>query len=152
MFSLEIAELKDIPEISDIIIKAYEPIGKLLSRPPGALNNLDKKLTDSVSENGLYKILMDASKIIGTLSISYINANTIKLFHFAITPSKQNLGVGSWAIYELLNHLEPSVRKVVLEVYAKTPKARRFYEKHGFSIYGSKKIKNELIYKLSYVV
>ncbi len=152
LLSLQKARTQDLGEITYIITEAYHPIQKILSRQPGALKNLEEKLNRAISEERVYIIISDSSTIIGTFSIDFIDACSVKLYHFAILPSKQNMGTGTWAIEEFKKKLrieKPSMSKLVLEVYSKTPMTIKFYQKRGFEIYGTKEIKNELIYLLS---
>ncbi|MFX0173226.1 MAG: GNAT family N-acetyltransferase [Candidatus Hodarchaeota archaeon] len=106
----------------------------------------------SLRQNQLFIVCKEKETIIGTFSLTPTERNTIKLSHFAIKPEFQNQGVGTWVINEIEKIDNTQVQKyeaIDLEVYAKIPKLRKFYEKLGFAIIGEKKIKNEKIFIFS---
>ncbi|MFX0184318.1 MAG: GNAT family N-acetyltransferase [Candidatus Hodarchaeota archaeon] len=148
----ELALEKDLPLIEEIIQNSYQEVKERLSRPPGAIIDTKKKLVLSLQHNQLYIVYKTKKTIIGTFSLSPTDRNTIKMFHFAITPEFQNQGIGTWVVKEVIKMQKTQIQKykaIELEVYAKIPELFKFYEKLGFSLIGEKEINNEKIFILS---
>ena len=60
-----------------------------------------------------------------------------RIFSLAVHPSYQRRSVGSHLLKEMINLFrEMGVQEIILEVRSNNVKAKRFYEKHGFSQFG----------------
>ncbi|MFX0086606.1 MAG: GNAT family N-acetyltransferase [Candidatus Hodarchaeota archaeon] len=129
------ARIGDLSEIELLIRQAYKPIADLLPRPPGALVDTHYKLEQTLKSKQLFIVYNEEDKLIGTFSLSQTETNIIKIFHFAIKPEFQKQGIGSWLIEEIIRYLKTSsldITRIELEIYAKVPQLKYFYEKFGF--------------------
>ena len=148
MLYFQPAKEGDLPQIESIIQEAYEPIKKILSRPPGALDNTAKKVLHSFRNNQLYVLYNEKHGLIGTFSLALTERKTVKLSHFAIKSQFQEQGVGSWVIKEIIKMVKqqmPDVSGIELEIYYKIPSHLNFYNKFGFIQIGRKEIRGEKI-------
>ena len=60
-----------------------------------------------------------------------------RIFSLAVHPSYQRMSVGSHLLKEMINLFrEMGIQEIILEVRSNNVKARRFYERHGFSQFG----------------
>ncbi|UCG90755.1 MAG: GNAT family N-acetyltransferase [Candidatus Heimdallarchaeota archaeon] len=141
------AQKEDLPYIERIIQEAYKPMKKILSRPPGALDNTAQKLSHALESDRLYAIY-EKQDLIGTFSLALTDRKTVKLFHFAIKPQFQNQGLGSWVVKEVIKNMQqiiPTAIGIEIEIYSKIPSLLRFYKKFGFTQIGEKHIRGEKI-------
>jgi ribosomal protein S18 acetylase RimI-like enzyme len=155
LFQIHIRKAKEeeLVEVDSIIQEAYQSVVKALSRLPGALIDTKEKVNQAYTDKQLY-ILIDSSSssIIGTFSLKYITENQLKIYHFAIKPSFQNRGIGSWTIEKIISRIQvqyPKVNEIILEVYQKIPELLKLYNKFGFIIEYQKEIRGEKIFVLS---
>lgn len=138
------AKRGDLSEIELLIRQAYKPIADLLPRPPGALVDTHYKLEQTLKLKQLFIVYNEEDKLIGTFSLSQTEPNIIKIFHFAIKPEFQKQGIGSWLIEEIIRYLKismPYINNIELEIYAKVPQLKYFYEKFSFKEKGRKYIR-----------
>ncbi len=148
LFHFQQAEKGDLPCIESIIQEAYESINKILSRPPGALENTANKILHSFRNNQLYVLYNEEYGLIGTFSLALTERKTVKMFHFAIKSQFQEQGVGSWVVEEVIKMIKqqmPDVSGIELEIYSKIPSHLNFYKKFGFIQIGRKEIRGEKI-------
>ena len=60
-----------------------------------------------------------------------------RIFSLAVHPSYQRRSVGSHLLKEIINRFrEMGVQEIILEVRSNNIKAKRFYERYGFSQFG----------------
>ena len=138
------AEKQDLPKIETIIKKAYNPLTKVLSRKPGAIENTFRKIENAFQFQNLFVIRGAKNKVIGTCSIKKINDNIMKLYHFAIEPKFQNQGIGTRIVKDIMKEITirtPEIKKIELEIYEKIPQLTDFYTKLGFDKKGVKIIR-----------
>ncbi|MFW9778855.1 MAG: GNAT family N-acetyltransferase [Candidatus Heimdallarchaeota archaeon] len=148
---LQKAKIEHLPQIEAIIREAYVPILKVLSRPPGALNDTDKKIKESFSNHELFIITL-SDRIIGTVSLKEQDEETCKMYHFSIAPPYQRQGYGKWVVQEVsrvLKRRNSKIKAIKLEIYEKTPHLKTFYEKQGYIQTGEKTVLGEKIFILS---
>ncbi|UCE12751.1 MAG: GNAT family N-acetyltransferase [Candidatus Heimdallarchaeota archaeon] len=135
MVKIDRAEKEDLPVIVDIIKKAYNPMTKILSRPPGALDNTAEKVDHAFKNNQLYT-LRNKQNLIGTFSLIETEEQSVKLFHLAIKPEFQNQGIGSQTVKEIIkmvqNQDHQPVKSLELEIYSRIPRLFQFYKKFEF--------------------
>lgn len=151
MLYFQLAEKGDLPQIESIIQEAYEPINKILSRPPGALDNTAKKIFHTFRNNQLYVLYNEKHGLIGTFSLALTERKTVKMFHFAIKSQFQEQGAGGWVVKEVIKMIKqqmPDVSGIELEIYSKIPSHLSFYNKYGFIQIGRKEIRGEKIFIL----
>jgi ribosomal protein S18 acetylase RimI-like enzyme len=82
---------------------------------------------------GKFLILLDTelNLIIGTSWMSF-DGRRIHLHHFAIKPSYQSMGFGTFLAKESLKYIKEKGYQVKLEVHKSNLIAKRLYEKFGF--------------------
>ena len=148
LINFRIAKYNEISLLETILREAYQPIAKILSRPPGALVETKRKLLNNLEENSLFCIIKDNKKVIGTFSLKKIDENTMRLSHFAIHPFFQHRGFGRNILNQIKREIKDKhseIKILVLEVYKKTPELQMFYEEEKFLVFDDKTINNEKI-------
>jgi GNAT superfamily N-acetyltransferase len=97
-------------------------------------------------------VLKYQDEIIGSASLGLIRplnlmAEAYLILHsFCLDPRFRNLGLGSKLLQELLS--QKNNMNVVLRVDEDNKKAQKFYQHHGFHVYGYSRPEKEFLYKL----
>jgi len=91
---------------------------------------IDEYVKKSVVKNLKdYKIILFEEKIVGSIELKILKTQT-KIINFYIESSFRGKGIGS----EILKDILKNNKKVLLWVYKKNLKAKRFYERFNFKV------------------
>ena len=84
--------------------------------------------------------------VVGYVAGFQTNVGVGRIFSLAVDPRYQNRSVGSNLLKEMMNLFRKMrTMEIILEVRSDNSKAKRFYEKHGFSQFGiAEKYYNDL--------
>lgn len=75
--------------------------------------------------------------VVGYIVGFQMSEETGRIFSFAIHPAYQNRGAGSALLKEIINVFSKTgVSEIILEVRQGNTRAKKFYERHGFSTTG----------------
>ena len=81
------------------------------------------------------RIIVDQGKDIGLVAVRETD-DQIHLLQLFLLPEAQGKGIGSHVLAEVLAEANRVHRPVVLSVLKSNPRARAFYERHGFGVVG----------------
>ena len=113
---------KDIPKAAAVDAKAF-------NKPWGSMSFADEIKKDYAH----YFVCEDETEIIGYVGI-WCLYETAELIRIAVNPSRQQNGVGSILMTEILNCARDcGCERMLLEVHAENTPAQSLYSKFGFS-------------------
>lgn len=113
---------KDIPKAAAVDAKAF-------NKPWGSMSFADEIEKDYAR----YFVCEDETEIIGYVGI-WCLYETAELIRIAVNPSRQQNGVGSILMTEILNCARDcGCERMLLEVHAENTPAQSLYSKFGFS-------------------
>jgi GNAT superfamily N-acetyltransferase len=90
-----------------------------------------ERLGRSFSPRNTRHILADGQRV-GFVSVTY-GESLWRLDHLYVHPMAQHVGIGSWALMQVLERADRDHAAVALTIVRRT-EAIRFYQKHGFKL------------------
>jgi ribosomal protein S18 acetylase RimI-like enzyme len=125
------ANLSEVDVIKEIIVEAYEPVRKQLSRMPAALQEGLDKIARHIQMGDQY-IAIVGDQIVGTMR-ARVAGNVGVIARVAVRESFRGRRIGSMLVdyaENLMSHMNASVIEV--EVYGAVEMQLAFYEKLGY--------------------
>jgi ribosomal protein S18 acetylase RimI-like enzyme len=125
------ANLSEVDVIKEIIVEAYEPVRKQLSRMPAALQEGLDKIARHIQMGDQYVAIV-GNQIVGTMR-ARVAGNVGVIARVAVRESFRDRRIGSMLVEyaeNLMSHMNASVIEV--EVYGAVEMQLAFYEKLGY--------------------
>ncbi|CAL1517016.1 GNAT family N-acetyltransferase [Chitinophaga sp. MM2321] len=145
MYRIKSTTVADIPVIQDLTEKIWRPTYQSILTPEQVdymINQMysTEALTKQITEQGhRFIILQDDKKPIGFASYSATDTPGVyKLHKIYLHPSYQGKGVGRFLLDTVARQTKALGAQILELDVNRLNKARYFYEKQGFSVYGEK--------------
>jgi ribosomal protein S18 acetylase RimI-like enzyme len=125
------ANLSEVDVIKEIIVEAYEPVRKQLSRMPAALQEGLDKIARHIQMGDQYVAIV-GNQIVGTMR-ARVAGNVGVIARVAVRENFRDRRIGSMLVEyaeNLMSHMNASVIEV--EVYGAVEMQLAFYEKLGY--------------------
>jgi len=139
---IEIATLKDLPEIMNLQLLAFQSVAEELDWPDAP--NMHETLAHALEEFPHYttlKLTDDYGNLIGSVR-GKVDDDSLYIGRLMVLPEKQGQGYGSTLIREI-ERLMPH-RRAWLNTCEQLKGNVRLYERHGFRVFGHERINDHL--------
>lgn len=126
------ANLSEVDVIKEIIVEAYEPVRRQLSRMPAALQEGLDKIARHIQMGDQYVAIV-GDQIVGTMR-ARVAGNVGVISRVAVRESFRGRRIGSMLVdyaENLMSHINASVIEV--EVYGAVEMQLSFYERLGYT-------------------
>ncbi len=138
-YHLRLARESDVPALSTCLHEAFAPFREEYSRAAYA-NTVPSQpeLLERVRTMSVWVVIDRRGVLVGTVSASRRSPVEGHLRGMAVRPDRQGSGVADALLDRAVKSLAAlGCRKVTLDTTRPLARARRFYEKHGFSATGT---------------